>query len=287
MQSKAAAHPQIDFLAVGHVCYDLVTGGRVVGGAAAYAAMTVQALGYRSAIVTSAAPGEDWAAELPDVPMQIIDAEATTIFENVYYPAGRVQTIYSVAGRLRAQDVPASWTHTPIVFLGPIANEIDSDVIRLFSDSVIGVDPQGWMRRWDERGHIYAVDWEDAAEVLPLTTIAFTSPEDLSDPSLVDNYVQLTDVLVVTEGADGCTVYARGERRSFPVPKVAMVDTTGAGDIFAAAYLLRFFRTGGDCWDAAIFANRVASCSVAQFGLRAKSEAIRRLMREGLHQSIG
>lgn len=284
MQSVADAHPQIDFLTIGHVCYDLVAGGRMVGGAAAYTAMAAQALGCRTAIVTSAAPADDWASELPGIPVHVAGAPVTTVFENIYQPAGRVQTIHSVAGPLGKDDVPSPWRRAPLVFLGPIANEVDPDMIRMFSDSVVGAGPQGWMRRWDERGSVYAVEWEDAAGILPLAAVTFISTEDVSAPRQIDEYARAANILVVTDGQNGCHVYFRGEKRSFPAPAVTVADATGAGDIFAAAYLLRFLQTRGDYWEAAIFANRVASRSITRFGLEAKAEAIRRLMSESLHQ---
>lgn len=284
MQSTAAPNSPIDFLTIGHICYDLVTGGRVVGGAAAYTAMTAQALGCRPAIVTSAASADDWAAELPGIPIHVSDASATTVFENIYLPMGRVQTIHSVAGRLGAENIPPSWAQTPLVFLGPIANEIDPDIIHLFGNSVVGVGPQGWMRRWDDRGQVYAVDWRDAGAILPLASVTFISREDLSNPALIEEYAQQANCLVVTDGRRGCRVYFRGEVRSFPAPEVAAVDTTGAGDIFAAAYLVRLHQTEGDPWEAAVFANQVASRSVTCIGLEAKAKAIRHLMTEGLYQ---
>ena len=45
--------------------------------------------------------------------------------------------------------------------------------------------------------------------------------------------------LVVTRGADGATAIAKGERISIPAASVAhVVDTTGAGDLFAAGFLV-------------------------------------------------
>jgi sugar/nucleoside kinase (ribokinase family) len=44
--------------------------------------------------------------------------------------------------------------------------------------------------------------------------------------------------LVVTRGADGATAIAHGERISIPAAPVAkVIDTTGAGDLFAAGFL--------------------------------------------------
>lgn len=272
----------VDFLAVGHICRDVVPGGRVVGGAAAYAAATAQALGCRAAAITSSSPAEAWAAELPGITIHNIPAPATTIFENVYTPAGRVQTVHAVASPLTAAVVPPALARAPVVFLGPIANEVDPQLIDLFSNSLVGVGPQGWMRRWDGSGRVYKVDWDDAARTLPLATAVFISTEDLPNSATITDYARLTPLLIVTDGASGATVHYRGEARHFPAPQVSEVDTTGAGDIFAAAYLVRLLQTDGNLWEAANFANRVAAHSVTKQGLPAKMDAIHCLVADNL-----
>lgn len=287
MLTELMSHSPVDYLAVGHVCHDLVPEGRVIGGAAAYSASTAQVLGCRAAIVTSSSAGDDWRDVLPGIAIHKTDAPATTTFENVYTPAGRVQTIHSVAGRLTADDVPPNWTRVPMVYLGPIANEVDPEIIQSFSNSMVGIGPQGWMRRWDEGGHVYSVDWQAAADVLPLGAVAFLSIEDLADPGLLEKYARSSKLLIMTDGARGCTVYCRDEVRAFAAPKVDAVDTTGAGDIFAAAYLVRLYQTGGDIWEAAEFANRIAARSVTCRGLPAKMEAVRRLLSEEIRQTAG
>ncbi len=102
------------------------------------------------------------AADLPGVAIHNVPAPQTTIFENVYTPTGRVQTIHAVAAPLTAAAVPTALARAPIVFLGPIANEVDPQLTDLFSNSIVGIGPQGWMRRWDENGRVYQVDWDDA-----------------------------------------------------------------------------------------------------------------------------
>jgi hypothetical protein len=285
MFAEAAPPAQIDFLVIGHICRDRVADGRVVGGAAAYTASIARALGCRPAIVTSSSPAEEWADDLPDIPIHNVLAPATTEFENVYTPAGRVQTIHSVAGRLGANSVPPLWTRTPMVYLGPIANEVEPEVIHLFSNSVVGVGPQGWMRSWDERGRVSPTPWPAAAEVLPLAAVTILSREDLPAPETLATFARLAKILVVTQGAEGCTVYFHGEERAFPAPRVSVTDTTGAGDIFAAAYLIRLFQTDGNVWEAAMFANRIAACSVTRSGLQAKTQAVQRILGEDARQT--
>jgi ribokinase len=49
-------------------------------------------------------------------------------------------------------------------------------------------------------------------------------------------------VCVIKRGADGCAVLADGNRLALPAVDAVAVDTTGAGDAFAAGFLM----TGGD-----------------------------------------
>jgi sugar/nucleoside kinase (ribokinase family) len=268
----------IDFLSIGHICHDRVPGGKVAGGAAAYGASVAATLGCRAAVVTSAAAEDDWQKSFPDLVIHQHISAATTIFENVYTSMGRVQTIHGVAGRLSTGDVPPEWTRVPVVHIGPIANEVDPAVVNLFTNSVIGIGPQGWMRRWDDQGHVYQVPWAEATEIIPLATVTFLSMEDMASPKELFAYQQLASVLVVTDSHRGCTIYTHGEERQFPAPVVEAVDTTGAGDIFAAAYLIRFHQTRGDVWEAARFANQIAGHSVVVRGLPEKMKQVRNLI---------
>ena len=286
MESNAPTNSPIDFLSIGHICQDVTPGGFVIGGAAAYTAAVATTLGCRSAIVTSAAPEAEWSQDLPGVAIHKFESRQSTIFENVYTPSGRVQTVRGVADGLAAAHVPPLWTRAPMVYLGPIANEVEPELIHIFSNSIIGVGPQGWMRRWDEQGRVYQVEWESAAQVLPLTAIAFLSTEDLARPVLLEQYRRLSHVLVLTDGANGCTVYFQDNVRTFNAPVVRLVDATGAGDIFAASYLVRFFQTDGNLWEAAEFANRIASHSVSYRGLPAKMAAIRELVAANFGPSL-
>lgn len=282
MRMDNALYPPIDYLAIGHVCHDLVAGGRVVGGAAAYGASIAQALGCRTGIVTSASPEDEWQRVFPGITVHQTLSATTTVFENVYTPMGRAQTIHAVAERLTADDIPRQWSRSPMVHIGPIANEVDPGLVRLFSNSTVGVGPQGWMRRWDEAGRVYQVAWNSAADVLPFAAVTFVSLEDLIDPAMLDAYARLSTILVVTDAQNGCTVHFHNEERVFAAPEVNAADTTGAGDIFAAAYLVRLHQTDGNLWEAAEFANRIAACSVTRRGLPAKIEAIRRIVTEDL-----
>jgi sugar/nucleoside kinase (ribokinase family) len=272
--------PKIDYLTVGHVCHDLTPAGPVPGGTAMYSARVAQALGCRTAVLTSVGPGFDLGPVLPDIAFECVPAAQSTTFENVYTPAGRRQTVHAVAKTMTAGDVPTAWQRASIVHLGPIVHEVDEGMIRLFSNSLVGVTPQGWFRRWGADGRVSVGDWPGLAEVLPLAAAVIVSPEDLPHPGLLDEIRDLASVVVLTQQAGGCKVFHRDEMREVPAPVVEEVNPTGAGDVFAAAFFVRMYQTKGNPWEAAVFANRMAAHSVSYDSLADKLNAIKELIEE-------
>jgi sugar/nucleoside kinase (ribokinase family) len=265
MCSLATIDP-IDYLVIGHIAQDLTPDGPKMGGTAAYAGLTAHALGLRVGVVTS------WGAEIPLGPMENISivnhlAEHSTTFENVYHSQGRVQTLHHKAGNLDLELIPQSWRDAPIVHLGPIAQEVDPKLASQFPKSLLGVTPQGWLRSWDEQGQVHPTKWPAATSVLKSAQAILLSVEDVAfDETQIEEIASLCPILVVTEGANGARVYWHGDVRRFQAPQMDERDATGAGDIFAAAFLIQLHKTR-DPWEAARFANCLASQSVSRPGL--------------------
>ncbi len=264
----------IDYLAIGHITRDLIPDGDKLGGAVSFSSRLAQALGCKTAVLTSSGLDFQWQHELSGIEIVSIAAEETTTFENVYTPAGRMQTISGVAAPILAEHVPEDWQRASIVFFGPVADEIDPNIVYLFSNSMLCLSPQGWHRQWDENGLVSQKAWRKMAEILPLAAAVVVSTEDLPDEETLDEYVDLCKLLVVTRGADGCTVYYDDEIRHLPTRQAKEVDATGAGDVFATAYFVRLYQTGGNPWEAARFANDIAALSVEYSGVTAKVTAV-------------
>jgi hypothetical protein len=223
-------------------------------------------LGLCVGVITSVGPDFELGHVLNDALITSLPAAATTTFENIYTSGGRHQVLHSRAETLTSKVVPSDW-HTPVVHLGPVARECDPSLVDAFGDGFVGVTPQGWMRCWDQTGRVSHCLWEGAPGVLSRADAVVLSLEDVAgDESLVAQYTAQTQVLVVTEGAGGCTVYAEGRSRHFPAPDVDEVDPTGAGDVFATVFFVDLQRNG-DPWQAARFANCVAAHSVMRAGL--------------------
>lgn len=270
----------IDYLAIGHITQDIVSDGRVTGGTVAYSGSVAALLGCQTAVLSSAAPDFDWQAALPAAEVVSLPAAETTTFQNIYGENGRIQYLHSRAQAITAAHVPAAWQRPAIVHLAPLANELEPDIVDLFSHSLIGVTLQGWLRHWDENGRVYPYAWPAVTQILPQASAVILSIEDLPDESLLQEYCKLARLLVLTQGADGCTVFLGDNWQQIPAPTVADVETTGAGDVFAAAFFVRLQQTNGNPWEAARFANELAALSVTQWGLAAKIEAIKDAIRE-------
>jgi len=256
----------IDYLLIGHITQDITESGPRLGGTITYSSLTARALGLRVGIVTS------WGEEIPIGPLgefPLVNARTvnSTTFENIATPEGRIQFIYHVANTLDLNLIPEPWLNTPIVHLGPVAQEVEPGLIRRFNNTFVGVTPQGWLRAWDTSGRVIPSEWPEAAFVLQHAGAAVISSEDVGgDEARIEELASACRVLAVTENNTGVRLFWNGDVRRFRAPSVEVVDSTGAGDIFATAFFFRLFATR-DPWEAARFATQLATISVTRPGL--------------------
>ena len=266
MQSLNAIEP-IDYLVIGHITQDLTDKGSQFGGTASYAALTANALGLRTGVITAIEPGIVL-EPLKGIQILSLPAEKCTTFKNIDNGNGRVQYIYSIAPNLDISAIPETWRNASIVHLGPVAQEVEPNLVRYFPDSFLGVTPQGWLRQWDQDGKIYPGEWPESNFVLEKASAAVLSIEDVNgDERRIEEMVSSIRILVVTEGAEGARVYWNGDLRRFRPPIVNEIDSTGAGDIFAAAFFIRLNATNNP-WESARYATQLAAKSVTRRGLQ-------------------
>jgi len=256
----------VDYLIVGHLTQDVFPNQLKLGGTAAYASRTALSLGARVGIVTSTA-SDLQAPELKGITIHNHPAEFTSTFENISTPQGRIQYIHHQAEELHEGMVPITWRDVPIVHIAPVANEVSPRLAAAFPNSFIGVTPQGFMRSWDGDHRVHFKEWLEAPIVLSKASAVVFSIEDVeNDESRIEAMLPYTRVMVVTEGAAGCRVYWNGDVRSIRPPQVEEIESTGAGDIFAASFFIRLHSTR-DPWEAARFATQVAARSVTRRGM--------------------
>ena len=262
----------VDYLVIGHLTEDRTPYGARLGGTAAFSALTARALGLRVCVV-SALSEETTLQALDGIAIVKIPSVYTTTFENIYTEDGRSQILHHQADAIPVENVPEVWRKTPIIHLGPVAQELGAEwpesLAKNFVSSLLGITPQGWLRTWNSEGQVMPCKWESADTLLPQAGAVVISREDvLGDDELIESMAHKTRLLAVTEGSAGSVLYWNGDRRRYAAPEPEEVDATGAGDIFATAFFFRLHATH-DPWEAARFATLLAARSVMRSGLDA------------------
>ncbi len=230
-----------DFLAIGHVTRDMhADGSFTLGGTVTFAALTAYQLGLAAAVVTCADGNliAELSAHLPGIGLAVRQSEATTTFENRYSSGFRTQYLRARAEEQQVEDVPERW-------------------------------------RWDDDERVWPAPWNDAERVLPGLDVLILSHDDLlpfADGNRVEAdailayWSTFVPLLVATDGRQGATLFQHGVPEEFPAFAAEEVDPTGAGDVFAAAFLSHLHKFG-DPRRAVDFANCTASLSIEYAGV--------------------
>ncbi len=253
----------IEYLAIGHICADLQPDGTTrLGGTALFAALTAHRLGLRAAILTACAPDFDLSALPVDLPVLRQPSATTTIFENRYHNGARTQILHGRAATIDLAQIPRAWRAAPIVHIAPIIQEVPQDGASLFPDALLGVTPQGWLRTVQPDQIVIT---EPAALLrLPLTNVhsVILSEEDVQgDEALVRRLAGRMPLVVLTRAERGATVLMEDQAVDVPAFPANVVDPTGAGDVFAAAFLSAFLKAGNPV-AAARWACAAAACAI-------------------------
>lgn len=83
--------------------------------------------------------------------------------------------------------------------------------------------------------------------------------------NITDLFAYGPEILVVKKGEQGCVVYTQNEMHEVPGFAVPVVDTTAAGDSFAAGFVMASLR-GNSLVEAATFANKVGAATTQKVG---------------------
>ena len=264
-----AANP-IDYLMLGTITRDLSSSGRYsLGGTAVYSGLMAKTIGLQVGIVSSVSSDLNLSPlEENDLLFARQHSDVTTEYKNIYTDDGRVQYLLKRASSLRFDSIPAQWLTAPIVHIGPLANDIDQSIIHKFPQAFIGITLQGWIRKWDHHGRIVRAEFPKWTKVLSKADAVVLSMEDVDgDWDYIERCASHTKVLVVTQADKGATIFVGEKKYQIRAPKVVMIDSTGAGDIFASVFFVLYYHTS-DARFSARLAVKVASDSVTRAGLQ-------------------
>ena len=251
-----------------------------LGGTVTFAALTAYRLGLVAGIVTCADAQliTELPGYLPGIGLAVRHSTATTTFANRYHEGFRTQYLHAKAEQMQVEDIPESWRAAPVVLLGPLAQELTPEFVTLFprrQGVIVAATPQGWLRRWDDDGRVWPTPWSAAEQVLPYLDVLILSHDDLlpfadgnrkEADAMLARWSMHVPLLVATDGRYGATLFQRGLTEHFPAYFITEVDPTGAGDVFAAAFLFYLHKYGDPC-KAVNFANCTAALSVEHVGI--------------------
>jgi sugar/nucleoside kinase (ribokinase family) len=268
-------HPaaEITALAVGQVTHDRYGGDIVPGGCAFYAARTFAALGARTGLATGV--GEDFVCDDGLAGLEVMRAVSgkTTVFVNTYPDDGpRIQWNDASAPELAPAVLDPRWSRPDVAFLAPVFGEVDlaawTGAIR---GRVFGLGLQGFLKQAGnphpeiaDRRHVVARPFEIDAGLLEGVDAVFLSEEDIDvfgTETLLDDLRSAVPLVSLTRGERGSRVFLQGETIEVGVAPCEVVDPTGAGDTYAAAFLFALAR-GDSPTDAARLAAAAASIVV-------------------------
>jgi len=215
----------------------------------------------------------DFTSLLPGIEVVSVAADSTTQMRNVYDGGSRRQEMPQRANEIGSEHLPDAWRTAPIVLLGPVAGELKNSLARAFPGSLVGAGAQGWLRETAPDGRVQRVPPEswNASPVLEGAAALFASDEDVSaehSQAALGLWRDAVETVAFTRGYAGADVCYRGEWRHIGAFPANAIDPTGAGDVFATAFLIRLHETS-DPWESTRFASCAASLVVEGEGVAA------------------
>ena len=258
----------------------------MLGGTVSYAGRVAIELGATVGILTSGNPEDRGRvqASLPGARLRWVDSPESMVFRNTYSTGGRrVQHLLSKASPLSVEHLPDGWESAPIVHLGPLAGEVSVDFVdSIGAQCLVGVTPQGWLRRRCPDGLVVSRNWEGYSNVLDRADALVFSEEDVPNQRQASRYVNSVKLAVITRAARGADVISGGRVTRVPAFPAREVDPTGAGDVFAAAFFMELRRSKSPL-EAARFAAAAAAFLIEKpgiDGLASEAEVRKRLSGE-------
>jgi sugar/nucleoside kinase (ribokinase family) len=242
--------PQV--VVVGAAARDLATDdprGWRLGGGVTYSALLTARLGLPTGALVGVDAASERAAELDllreaGVEVHTVLLPRGPVFENVERPEGRLQRSGGPSDPVPVTAIPAGWADAPGWLLVPVAAELPdawADAPR--SDATVAVGWQGLLRELTPDAPVRHVA-PSPSPILGRADLVGISRDDVEPDlplALLTGHLKRGATLVVTQGDRGGVVLEAGrtdDRRLRHYPALrshAVVDPTGAGDVFLAA----------------------------------------------------
>ena len=202
------------------------------------------------------------------------DALTTSFFLD--YSTGRERNLIlkNRASVIAVDDIPDALS-SKAVHIAPIANEIPIETLKKLQTfgSIMSLDPQGFVRKFGKDGKVSLGQLRDL-DVLKGIDVFKASYKEAravtgrSDPVYMAKSLRKKGVkiILITRGVKPTFFSTEGKMHYVPTAKPkAIVDTTGAGDVFIGAFLTALVRGEDPLWCACV-GSAAASFVVEKYG---------------------
>jgi sugar/nucleoside kinase (ribokinase family) len=276
-------------LAFGNPVFDLITTPvvsteeRILSGCSTNACLAISRLGYPSTLIGGV--GADYKARLEremhacGIKTLLFQTHQTGGFALNYLDdqGNRTLSILGIADPLPSNLIPAD--DAEFILLGPILGEIPLELVknlrRKYTAPIL-LDPQGLLRGIRD-GNVFHELSQTFKDIAALSTIikaneveAFvaTGINPRLDPESAVRalYKYGCKIAVVTLAEAGSIIYDGHSFYIIPPYTTNALDPTGAGDTYAAGFIVKYMETPGNLTAVGCFASAVASVMVENIG---------------------
>ncbi len=276
-------------LAFGNPVYDIIStpsirrNDRVLSGCSTNAALAAAYLGEQATLVGTV--GEDFRTQLGadlsrrGIKSHLLPSRQTGGFSLYYYDdqGNRELTVLGEADPIGVFTEGAD--QADFILIGPILGEIGVDLVkalRQVSRAPIMVDPQGLLRGI-KQGKIVHELTDDFVQIAKLATVVkaneletrvVTGIEPRAEPEKAVRalYEYGCQIAITTLAEAGSIIYDGQKITIIPPYTTNAIDPTGAGDTYAAGFMVKYLETPQDLAGVGCFASSVSSVMVENSG---------------------
>jgi sugar/nucleoside kinase (ribokinase family) len=284
--SKMSHENTFDLTTVGHFAIDTILSQKIkqskptLGGPATYVSVAAAKLGAKVSVISKV--GGDFRDEYltwlrnnkVDVSgLKQVQQASTTRYALEYVDWERKLLLQAKAPPISLMDIPRSLS-SAVIHVAPIANEIPNEIIPKLrrSADILSLDPQGFLRSFDEKGNVSLRQWQDS-EVLAQVDILKSTVDEvkvMTKARDLDSAMrQISDhgikIVIVTMGIGGSRIFFDNEFYDIPASRSKIVDPTGAGDAYIGAFLAEYVQGKDVLWCGSV-GSSAASFVVAGVG---------------------
>ncbi|HVW98500.1 MAG TPA: PfkB family carbohydrate kinase [Mucilaginibacter sp.] len=271
-----------DLCCIGHITSDKVVTAQntshMPGGTAYYFSKALSKIDIDYLLATSVAPAEDHyvnALRKEGIDVNLRPSTHTVIFENIYAENQdeRTQNVLATADPFQLAQIES--LEAKVFHLGPLLpDDFSVEVIKaLKKKGIVSVDIQGFLRKV-ENNKVYPTDWPEKREALQYVDVLKADVAELKAltglPTVEAGLKLLADwglkEVVITNASKGSVIYRDRIFYKIPAyPPRTLIDATGCGDTYMAAYLYRRIK-GYDLEPSGKFAAAMASLKMETSG---------------------